>query len=267
MQLDRAVAAGDVRCPLPVPGEGERHVGDLPRDPADDLPELLDAEAAYVLAARDRVLVRAAAGVHQLAADLGDAVLVQAANRELDAEPGIDPGRVDHQVPHAVGEAVDRDLGPDQQEAEGSPVLLGDLLAREGAERVAPVRRSGGDGTRHEQSADSVLVNRAAREPVPVQIAGEDEGGQVLLRGRSAAAKPVKRSLARGRCFLGGDLIAAVLRDGHVVSVSPMSHAQPAMQDASIAGSVNVCRQRSQSLLRAVSPSRVAAWTRGSARR
>ena len=37
--------------------------------------------------------------VHQLAPDLGDAVLVQAANCELDAEPGIDPGWVDHQVP------------------------------------------------------------------------------------------------------------------------------------------------------------------------
>ena len=175
-----------------------------------------------VLAARDRVLVRAAASVHQLAADLGDAVLVQAANRELEAEPRIDPRRVDHQVPHAVGEAVDRDLGPYQQEAEGSTVLLGDILAREGAERVAPVRRSGGDGAGNEQSADSVLVNRTASEPVPIQIAGEDEGGEVLLRGRSAAAKPVKRSLARCRCFLGGDLIAAVLRDGHVVSVSPM---------------------------------------------
>src|SRR6266568_9561303 len=159
-----------MRWPLPVLGEGERDAGDLPGDLADDLSELLDAEASYVLAAGGRVLVRTAAGVHQLAADLGDAVLVQAADRELDAEPGIDPGRIDHQETHAVGEPVDRRLGPDQQAAEGSPVLLGNLLACESAERVAPVCLSGGDGARHEQSADSVLVNRTAREPVPAQI-------------------------------------------------------------------------------------------------
>lgn len=137
-QFHRTVVARDVRGPGAVLGEGKRDVGDLTGDLADDLSELLDAETPNVLPAGGGVLVRPAPRVHDLAAHPSDAVGVQAAESELDAESGVDPGRVDYQVAHAVGEAVDR-LSSADQEAEGRLVLLGDGVPAQSAERVTPV--------------------------------------------------------------------------------------------------------------------------------
>lgn len=113
VELDRAVGAGDVCGAVAVLGEGERDSGDLPGYLADDLPELLDAEPADVLAADGGVLVGAASRVHDLTADLRDAILVQAADGELDAEPRVDACLVDHQVTQAERKPIDSLVRPD----------------------------------------------------------------------------------------------------------------------------------------------------------
>src|SRR5690606_36508707 len=106
VQLDRPVIAGDVRRPSAVLGEGERDAGDLTRNLADDLTELFDPKAADVLSTGGGVLIATPASVHKLAAHPGDATFIEAADGELDAEPGADPSLIDQQVTHAVREGV-----------------------------------------------------------------------------------------------------------------------------------------------------------------